>query len=121
MKPDFLKFYEAAAIPFGALTTWSVIRNAGFTNLKDKNFFVLGGSGKLAKVDVVKICLFKAHFEITSGGVGTVAIQYLKSQGAKITTTCSVESFPLLTELGADFVIDYKTDDVERDVESHGP
>lgn len=45
MKPDFLKFYEAAAIPFGALTTWSVIRNAGFTNLKDKNFLVLGGSG----------------------------------------------------------------------------
>lgn len=53
--------------------------------------------------------------------MGTVAIQYLKSQGAKITTTCGVASFPLLTELGADFVVDYKTDDVEKEVESHGP
>lgn len=56
-----------------------------------------------------------------SGGVGTVAIQYLKSQGAKITTTCTAASFPLLTELGADFCIDYKSDNVEKDVESHGP
>lgn len=94
-----MKFNEAAAIPFGALTTWSVIRNAGFTNLKDKNFLVLGGSG----------------------GVGTVAIQYLKSQGAQVTTTCNVASFPLLMELGADFVVDYKTDEVEKEVESHGP
>lgn len=99
LKPDFLKFREAASITFGALTTWSVIRNAGLTDLKDKNFLVLGGSG----------------------GVGTVAIQYLKSAGAKITTTCSAASFSALTELGADFVVDYKSDDVEKEVESHGP
>lgn len=53
--------------------------------------------------------------------MGTVAIQYLKSQGAKITTTCGVTSFPLLMELGANFVIDYKSEDVEKEVESHGP
>lgn len=53
--------------------------------------------------------------------MGTLAIQYLKSQGAKITTTCNVTSFPLLKELGADFLVDYKTDDVESNVESHGP
>lgn len=60
-------------------------------------------------------------FNIIIGGVGTVAIQYLKSQGAKITTTCNVQAFPLLTELGANFVIDYKAVDVEKEVESHGP
>lgn len=50
-----------------------------------------------------------------------MAIQYLKSAGAKITTTCSSASFSALTELGADFVVDYKSDDVEKEVESHGP
>jgi len=100
LKPDFLTFSDAAAIPFVALTTWSVFRNAGYTNFTDKNFLVLGGSG----------------------GVGTVAIQYLKSKGAKITTTCGASSFPLLRELGADYVIDYNnTEDLEKEVISHGP
>ena len=46
-----------------ALTTWCAMRNAGnFREFTDKKFLVLGGSG----------------------GVGTIAIQYLHAKGAKV-------------------------------------
>lgn len=69
------------------LTAWSALRVTGsFCNLAQKRFLVLGGSG----------------------GIGTFVIQYLKSQGATVTTTCSTDAVNLVSELGADSVIDYK-------------
>ncbi|MGB1039968.1 MAG: NADP-dependent oxidoreductase, partial [Flavobacteriales bacterium] len=46
-----------------------------------------------------------------SGGVGSFAIQYAKSKGAYVYTTTSTSNVEWLKELGADRVIDYKTED----------
>lgn len=60
-KPRNLSFVEAASIPYVSLTAWSAIRVTGaFWDLRQKRILVLGGSG----------------------GVGTFAVQYLKSQEA---------------------------------------
>ena len=45
-----------------------------------------------------------------SGGVGTFAIQIAKHLGCYVTTTCSGPNVELCKELGADQVIDYRTE-----------
>ncbi|WP_249663466.1 zinc-binding dehydrogenase, partial [Lysinibacillus fusiformis] len=45
-----------------------------------------------------------------SGGVGTFAIQLAKVMGATVATTASEADANLVTSLGADEVIDYKTE-----------
>lgn len=49
-----------------------------------------------------------------SGGVGTIAIQLAKHRGAEVLTTCSPRNHPLVTELGADRPIDYRTERFEE-------
>ncbi len=46
-----------------------------------------------------------------AGGIGTVAIEIAKHLGADVTTTATGEAIELVTELGADTVIDYKAQD----------
>lgn len=46
-----------------------------------------------------------------SGGVGTIAIQLAKHLGAYVATTASQKNADWLKSLGADEVIDYKTQD----------
>ena len=48
-----------------------------------------------------------------SGGVGTIAIQLAKHLGATVATTTSAANAELVGELGADVVIDYRTQDFE--------
>jgi NADPH:quinone reductase-like Zn-dependent oxidoreductase len=55
-----------------------------------------------------------------SGGVGTFAIQLAKHLGAHVTTTASARNHALVTSLGADVAIDYKTtrfEEVAKDVD----
>lgn len=47
-----------------------------------------------------------------SGGCGTFGIQIAVSLGVHVTTTCSTGNVALVKELGADVVIDYKTENV---------
>ena len=49
-----------------------------------------------------------------SGGVGTFAIQIAKHLGAKVATTTSAKNIELVKGLGADVVVDYKTQDFEK-------
>ncbi len=46
-----------------------------------------------------------------SGAVGTAAVQVAKALSAHVTAVCSAASFDLMHSLGADAVIDYKTED----------
>ncbi|KAF5020980.1 hypothetical protein F66182_6992 [Fusarium sp. NRRL 66182] len=47
-----------------------------------------------------------------TGGVGTYAIQFAKAHGCKVTVSCSTTKIDLVKGLGADEVIDYRTEDL---------
>jgi NADPH:quinone reductase-like Zn-dependent oxidoreductase len=53
----------------------------------------------------------KVFIQAGSGGVGTFAIQLAKHLGATVATTTSAGNVELVKSLGADVVIDYKTQD----------
>lgn len=89
-KPKNISMEEAASIPLVALTAWQVLVEKA--NLKKEQ---------------------KVFIQAGSGGVGTIAIQLAKHLGATIATTASTQSFKMLKELGADLIIDYKTQDFE--------
>lgn len=100
-KPRNLGHVEAASIPYVALTALGALSTFG--NVTEKNaggqrILVVGGSG----------------------GVGTIAVQILKSWGAEVTTTCSTDAVPLMMSLGADTVVDYKTTDADAELRTTG-
>jgi NADPH:quinone reductase-like Zn-dependent oxidoreductase len=88
MKPTALTMEEAASIPLAGLTAWQVLVDRA----------------KLAPGQKVLI-------HAGSGGVGTLAIQLSKHLGATVATTTSTNNVGLVRGLGADVVIDYKTED----------
>ncbi|MFW0717540.1 NADP-dependent oxidoreductase [Pedobacter sp. N23S346] len=89
-KPKNLTMEEAASIPLVALTAWQALVERADLQKGQKVFIQAG-----------------------SGGVGTIAIQLAKHLGATVATTASNKSFELLKSLGADVLIDYKTQDFE--------
>jgi NADPH:quinone reductase-like Zn-dependent oxidoreductase len=91
MKPKNLTMEEAASIPLVGLTAWQVlIERAHLT--KGQRVLIHAGSG----------------------GVGTFAIQLAKHLGASVATTTSSTNGDLVRSLGADVVVDYKTQDFEQ-------
>ena len=90
LKPKNLSMEEAASIPLVALTAWQALVEKAQIKKGQKVFIQAG-----------------------SGGVGTIAIQLAKHLGATVATTASGKSFDLLTDLGADLIIDYKNSDFE--------
>lgn len=91
LKPRGLTMEEAAALPLVALTAWQALVEIGKLRAGQKVFIQAG-----------------------SGGVGTVAIQLAKHIGAYVATTASGADAPWLKSLGADLVIDYKTEDFAK-------
>jgi NADPH:quinone reductase-like Zn-dependent oxidoreductase len=91
LKPKILTMEEAASVPLVGLTAWQVLVDRA----------------KLAKGQKILI-------HAGSGGVGTFAIQLAKHLGATVATTTSVANAELVKNLGADVVIDYKTQDFEK-------
>ena len=47
-----------------------------------------------------------------SGGVGTLAVQMLKAHGSRVVAICSDDAYELVSGLGADVVLDYKSEQV---------
>lgn len=91
LKPRNLSMVEAASLPLVALTAWQALVDVGKVKPGQKVFIQAG-----------------------SGGVGTIAIQLAKHLGATVATTASANNAELVKRLGADVVIDYKTQDFEK-------
>lgn len=91
LKPASLSMDQAASIPLVGLTAWQALVELGKVKPGQKVFIQAG-----------------------SGGVGTFAIQLAKHLGATVATTTSAANADLVTSLGADVVIDYKTQDFEQ-------
>ncbi len=90
-KPTNLSFEEAATVPNGAMVGLMLFRGA---KLK---------SGQ-------KVLIYGA-----SGSVGTFAIQIAKAMGADVTAVCSTDNVEMVRSIGADKVIDYKTEDFTKE------
>lgn len=91
IKPKALSMEEAASIPLVGLTAWQAL---------------------IEKADLKKGQ--KVFIQAGSGGVGTFAIQLARHVGAFVATTTSAANVDWVKGLGADLVIDYKTDDFEK-------
>jgi NADPH:quinone reductase-like Zn-dependent oxidoreductase len=90
LKPKSLTMDEAASIPLVGLTAWqALVEKANLQ--KGQKVFIQAGSG----------------------GVGTFAIQLAKHLGATVATTTGATNLELVKSLGADVVVDYKTEDFE--------
>lgn len=86
-KPASVSHVEAASLPLVALTAWeALVRLAGL------------GAGETVLI------------QAGAGGVGTVAIQLARHLGARVVTTCSAGNAALVRELGAERVIDYRSE-----------
>jgi alcohol dehydrogenase len=90
IKPIALSMEEAASIPLVGLTAWQALVEKADLKPGQKVFIQAG-----------------------TGGVGTFAIQLAKHLGATVATTASAANFELVKALGADVLIDYKTEDFE--------
>lgn len=85
----------AGGIPLAALTAWQAL-------------FVVGN---VTKEDIILI-------HAAAGGVGHFALQFAKWKGANVITTASEANFEYLKSLGADEVIDYKTQIFDEECEN---
>lgn len=90
LKPENLDFVQAASIPMVALTSWQALVERAQLQPGQQVFIPAG-----------------------AGGIGSFAIQLAKLLGAKVATTTSTANVEFVRRLGADQVIDYKTQDFE--------
>ncbi|MGE1126070.1 NADP-dependent oxidoreductase [Bacillus wiedmannii] len=91
LKPENLSFEEAASIPLVGLTSYQALHDI-MQLQKGQKILIHAGSG----------------------GVGTFAIQLAKIMGATVTTTASEAGANLVKSLGADEIINYKTEKFEE-------
>ncbi|KAA0789198.1 NADP-dependent oxidoreductase [Bacillus wiedmannii] len=91
LKPKNLSFEEAASIPLVGLTSYQALHDIMHLQ-KGQKILIHAGSG----------------------GVGTFAIQLAKIMGATVTTTASEAGSDLVKSLGADEIINYKTEKFEE-------
>jgi NADPH:quinone reductase-like Zn-dependent oxidoreductase len=90
-KPHTLSFEEAAALPLAGLTAWQLIVDT--IALQDGDDLLIHGA---------------------AGGVGHLAVQVAKARGANVIASARAEQAEWLRELGADEVIDYRSERFEQ-------
>ncbi|RDW16584.1 NADPH:quinone reductase [Oceanobacillus arenosus] len=90
LKPKNISFEEAASIPLVGLTSYQALHEI-LQLQKGQKILIHAGAG----------------------GVGTFAIQLAKLMGATVGTTASEDGRELVQSLGADEIINYKTDKFE--------
>ncbi|WP_248763834.1 NADP-dependent oxidoreductase [Pseudarthrobacter sp. SSS035] len=91
LKPASISMEEAGSLPLVALTAWQALVERGNV-----------GPGQ------------KVLIHAGAGGVGSTAIQLAKHLGATVATTASASNMDFVRELGADTVIDYRSQDFEQ-------
>lgn len=85
-KPKGLTFEEASALPLVGVSAWqAIVDDMKLTN--GQKILIHGGAG----------------------GIGSIAIQLAKKLGAFVATTVSPDDKQFVSELGADKIIDYKS------------
>ena len=87
-KPANISHAEAASLSLTGGTAWEALVMRG-------------------KLQVGESILIHAG----AGGVGSIAIQLAKAIGAYVFTTCSKQNRDFVRSLGADFIVDYKSED----------
>lgn len=88
IKPATISMEEAGSLPLVALTAWQALVQRGNV-----------GPGQ------------KVLIHAGAGGVGSIAIQLATYLGATVATTVSAGNKDFVRDLGADVVIDYRTED----------
>ncbi len=98
--PEGLSMIEAASLP----EVWSTV----YLNLQME-------AGGMKPGDVF-------YMQAGASGVGLAAIQFAKQMGAEVITTIdSPEKAEFVRNLGADYVLDYRTEDIRPVIEAHPP
>lgn len=91
LKPASISMEEAGSLPLVALTAWQALVERGNVQPGQKVLIHAG-----------------------AGGVGSIAIQLAKHLGATVATTASAGNLEFVRGLGADIVIDYRSQDFEQ-------
>jgi NADPH:quinone reductase-like Zn-dependent oxidoreductase len=90
-KPGSISFEQAAVVPISGVTALQGVRDCGRVQ-PGQQVMVIGAAG----------------------GVGSFAVQIAKASGARVTGVCSTSKAGLVRSLGADDVIDYTHDEIDR-------
>lgn len=91
-KPAGISFEQAAVTPISGVTALQAVRDVGRVQ-SGHQVMVIGAAG----------------------GVGSFAVQMAKAFGATVTGVCGTAKADLVRSLGADDIIDYTEDEVDRD------
>ncbi|KMS73560.1 NADPH:quinone oxidoreductase [Streptomyces viridochromogenes] len=91
LKPASISMAEAGSLPLAALTAWQALVERGKVRPGQKVLIHAG-----------------------AGGVGSIAIQLAAHLGASVATTASGSNADFVRALGADTVIDYRSQDFEQ-------
>ncbi|OOB89493.1 NADP-dependent oxidoreductase [Rathayibacter sp. VKM Ac-2630] len=94
--PAGISAVDAASLPLVALTAWQALVERGRVQPGQKVLIHAG-----------------------SGGLGSIAIQLAKHLGAHVATTASAANADFVRELGADVVLDYRSQDFEQELSGY--
>jgi len=85
--PENMSYEEACTLPYGGIMASSLLEKAG---IRSRTRVLINGA---------------------SGGIGSMAVQLAKNNGAEVTGVCGTSGLEYVKSLGADKVIDYKKED----------
>ena len=95
LKPETMSYEEAAAVPVGGLEALHFLTAAA---IQPGERVLINGAG---------------------GSIGTFGVQIAKDMGAEVTAVDSAEKLAMLSDLGADHVVDYAREDFSQRGETY--